>query len=113
MSLHRKNPRRDAGEKEIVAALEKVGALVQRLSCPGIADLLVCYKPYVKVPPIHPDTIAHGRPALYLLEVKRPQAPGQRKGRATKAQQAAAVQGWPSIRVETVDEALQAIGVTR
>jgi hypothetical protein len=56
VSLHRHNPARDENEPEIVAALEKVGALVLRLSGPGLPDLLV---------------FKNRRPGWVLLEVKR------------------------------------------
>lgn len=42
MSLHRRNPRRDANEKPIVQALEAVGVKVWRISGKGQPDLL-CY----------------------------------------------------------------------
>jgi Holliday junction resolvase len=41
MSLHRRNPRRDGNEKEIVAALEAQGFVVDRISGKGLPDLLV------------------------------------------------------------------------
>jgi len=41
VSLHRRNPKRDASEKEIVEVLERRGAYVRRLSDTGVPDLLV------------------------------------------------------------------------
>lgn len=55
MSLHRRNPRRDANEPEIVRALEAQGFVVDRISGKGIPDLLVSKA---------------GR--MYLVEVKMP-----------------------------------------
>jgi Holliday junction resolvase len=43
VSLARHNPKRDASEPGIVAALEAAGAWVQRLSAYGVPDLLVGY----------------------------------------------------------------------
>lgn len=58
-----RNPKRDANEKDIKEALERVGAFVTPLSAEGCPDLLVIY---------------HGE--KYLLEVKMP------KGKLTPAQ---------------------------
>lgn len=41
MSLHRRNPRRDANEIPIVRALEAQGFVVDRISGKGLPDLLV------------------------------------------------------------------------
>jgi hypothetical protein len=41
MSLHRRNPKRDANEGPIVDTLEALGFSVVRLSIPGGPDLLV------------------------------------------------------------------------
>lgn len=89
MSLHRRNPRRDANEPAIVEALEAVGAKVKRLSAAGVADLLVLFR---------------GR--LFLLEVKTA------KGRATLAQDETSADGWPVVTVRTEIAALLAIGAT-
>jgi hypothetical protein len=83
LSLHRRNPRRDANEPEIVEALEAVGAEVWKLSGTGLPDLLVRFR---------------GR--LHAGEVKT------RKGRLTAAQGAFPV--W-----RTAGEALSAIGAIR
>jgi hypothetical protein len=115
-SLHRRNPRRDQGERAIVIALEQAGALVARLSTPGLADLLVCYRSrgyvtYQGQDVLNQSAVTGPRPpTLLLLEVKRPKAPGQAPGRPTKAQTAKTQLGWPSITVATPAEALQAIG---
>jgi hypothetical protein len=89
MSLSRRNPRRDANEPAIVKALEKVGALVKRISAAGVADLLVLYK---------------GR--IFLLEVKMPKT-----GRMTPAQQETTAEGWPVTVVRDEYDALTAIGL--
>lgn len=57
MSLARRNPRRDENEAAIVAELRAAGCLVERISGPGVPDLLVW---------------APARGAIVLLEVKRP-----------------------------------------
>jgi hypothetical protein len=41
MTLHRRNPRRDGNEAEIVEALQKRGFSVARVSGAGIPDLVV------------------------------------------------------------------------
>lgn len=41
MTIHRKNPKRDANEQEIIDALRKAGCSVQQLSGVGVPDLLV------------------------------------------------------------------------
>lgn len=87
VSLHRRNPRRDANEPAIVDALEAVGAKVKRLSAAGVADLLVMFR---------------GR--IYLLEVKG------RKGRPTEAQDETLADGWPVTTVREPRAALKAIG---
>ena len=89
MSLHRRNPRRDANEAPIVKALEQVGAIVKRISAKGVADLLVLYK---------------GR--IYLLEVKMPKT-----GRMTPAQEETTAEGWPVTVVLDAYDALTAIGI--
>ena len=63
MSIHRRNPRRDKNEREIISALESHGVSVWQLSAKGLPDLL-CLK--------------EGR--LFLVEVK-----GE-KGRLTPSQ---------------------------
>ena len=63
MSLHRKNPKRDSNEREIINALEAAGATVCQLSIKGMPDLLVGY---------------YGN--NYLMEVK------SRNGKLTKDQ---------------------------
>ncbi len=77
--------KRDANEGEIVAALERTGHYVTRISSPGAPDLLV----------------RRGR-QLWAFEIKTT------KGTPTAAQRETA---WPVIR--SVDDALQAVGVTR
>jgi Holliday junction resolvase len=87
MSLARFAKRRDAAERDIVNALERVGCLVYRLDVP--ADLLVWW-----------------RERWYLLEVKtrkRNDQPAQDEFRA--------LTNTPV--VATVEQALQAIGAMR
>jgi hypothetical protein len=93
MSLKRWAARRDENEQAIVQALRQVGAVVAFLSDKGICDLLVLY---------------HSR--VFMLEVKRVKASGQAQGRATLAQEARTREGWPVTTVQTIDEALRAIG---
>lgn len=82
MSLHRRNPRRDANEPAIVDALLAAGATIYRLSGKGQPDLLVRF-----------------RGIWTPLEVKTT------TGRLTKAQAAI---DWPIVR--SVEDALTAIG---
>jgi len=44
MSLHRRNPKRDANEREIIDALKQIGCTVKQLSATGLPDLLVGYR---------------------------------------------------------------------
>ena len=78
--------KRDGNEAAIVTALRRVGALVIRLSEPGVADLLVCFR---------------GR--VFLMECKAA------TGRATSAQDAKRREGWPSVTCRSVDDALAAL----
>lgn len=87
MSLHRRNPRRDANEPEVVEAIQKYGAKFRRLN---IFDLLVLRK---------------GR--VFMLEVKTP------KGQPTKAQEELIAEGWPLCYVHDPIEALRAIGAVK
>lgn len=86
MSLHRRNPRRDAGEAAIVDALRLVGVSVRQLSGRGVADLLCGL---------------HG--VNHLVEVKA------RKGRVTSDQQAftAEWRGGPVQIARSVEDALK------
>jgi Holliday junction resolvase len=90
MSLHRRNAKRDANEKDVVSALRKVGAKVARVSAEGFPDLVCWYR---------------GR--IFLLEVKTA------KGRATEAQEQRTADGWPVVTVRSAEDALKAIGVIR
>ncbi len=81
MSLSRRNPRRDANEKALVAGWQAIGAKVYRVSGKGLPDVLVLH-----------------RGILRGFEIKTA------KGRLTEHQGE-----WPVIR--TMDEALKAIGV--
>jgi hypothetical protein len=91
---------RDRNEPEIVQALEDVGAAVQRLGEAGVPDLLVSF-----------------RGEMWLLEVKNPEAKGGARyntgGSALTSTQAkwwARWRGKQPVIVQTVDEALAAIG---
>lgn len=80
--------KRDANEPEIVKALRKAGAMVWRLSGPGLPDLLVSHR---------------GR--WMVIEVKRP-----KQGRLTDAQcNTRALAPFPV--VSNISEALAVIGV--
>jgi len=81
--------KRDTAEAAIVAALHQVGAQFMRISAPGAPDLLVLFR---------------GR--VWLLECKSP------SGRATIAQEAMKVAGWPVIVVRSPLDAVEAIGAT-
>jgi len=97
MSLHRRNPKRDANEKMIVQALRQAGVCVWHISGEGVPDLLT-YRRGIWLP----------------LEVKRQRARKSltdRKGKSlTPAQcETYALTHFPI--VETVSEALQAVGI--
>lgn len=94
MSLQRYAAKRDLAEPAIVAALERIGCFVERLSSHGMPDLLVGY-----------------RGVFRLLEVKT----GKRKARGTQAATITALQrmNLPVYVVRSVDDALQAIGAVR
>ena len=89
MSLHRRNPRRDAAEPAIVDALEAIGVTVHRLSHPGLPDLL-CW---------------HRREGIVLLEVK------SAHGKLTEAQRNTACSSLPFCIVHSAAEALAIFGV--
>lgn len=92
MSKNRYNPRRDLNEPGIIRALEGAGALVRRLSEAGIPDLLVGF-----------------RGALFLLEIKNPDASHPRM----QDKQDAFFEVWQGYSLHVVwdaDEALRAIG---
>lgn len=85
--------KRDANEKEIIDALEQVGAKVKRLNDPDVPDLIVGF-----------------RGDLYLLEVKdgsRP--PSQRKLRTGQQRFFDEWIGFKIVKVESIDQALRAI----
>jgi hypothetical protein len=92
VSLVRRNPKRDGNERDIITALEKIGALVVPLSAPGVPDLLVGFRRH-----------------WWLLEVKTA------KGALTREQLDFRLQALthelPCTTVRTVDEALRALGV--
>ena len=90
MSLHRRNAKRDRNERLLVEYLQKAGAVVHRISGPGLPDLLVGY-----------------RKRWLLLEVKSP------KGKLEPAQVlfhgAAQALGLPCYVVYTVDDCAAAL----
>lgn len=83
MSLHRRNAKRDANEKQLLADLRLAGVEVWRISGDGLPDVLVRYR---------------GR--YEVFEVKTA------TGRKTKKQAAIP---WPIVR--TFQEAADAIGL--
>lgn len=94
--------RRDANEWAIVTALEAVGANVTRLDTAGVPDLLVAF-----------------RSRTFLLEVKDPAQKRYRGGKGAGLQPLTPAQvKWWGLPwngderkvVETVEEALEAIG---
>jgi hypothetical protein len=85
VSLSRYANRRDANEKEIVAALEKIGCTVYQLDTP--VDILVGY-----------------RAKNYLIEIKT------KKGKTTEAQREFFASWKGQVRiVRTVDEAIKLV----
>ena len=89
MSIHRRNPRRDSNEPEIIRALEAVGATVSKISETGVPDLAVGF-----------------RGVNYWLEIK------DRKGKLTEDEQRwhDRWQGTVHI-VRSADEALDILGL--
>jgi hypothetical protein len=94
---------RDRNEPEIVEALERAGAAVQRLSEEGVPDLLVSFAN-----------------TLTLIEVKNPDAKGGGKyntgdGALTSTQTRwwAKWKGRPPVIVTNASEALRAIGAVK
>lgn len=86
----------DANQPEIVAALRKAGALVMSLAPIGKGV---------------PDLLCHFRGRFVLIEVKNPDKLQGKKLYLTPAQKVwHAI--WPVSIVETVDQALAAIGAT-
>jgi hypothetical protein len=89
MSLHRRNPRRDHHEAQIVAALRRCGCYVYRLSGRGLPDLLVGQ-----------------RGQWWLAEVKGPRQP------LTRAQQSfhdnAFFAGLRTEILRSIDDAIEA-----
>ena len=87
MSLHRRNPRRDACEPAIVDALRAQGFHVTRISGAGVPDLLVSRR----------TVDAFGKPCgwVRLVEVKMP------KGRY-RAAQLAFQEAWQGPRIVTL-----------
>lgn len=83
MSLHRRNARRDANEKALLADLRRCGVEVWRLSGDGLPDVLTRYK---------------GRYEVFEVKTE--------KGRRTKKQ---AEIPWPIVR--SFSEAAQVIGL--
>lgn len=86
MSLFRRNPRRDASEPAIRAALEQVGVKVEPLSGAGIPDL-AC--------------LTGNR--VFFIECKT------KGGRVTEAQRMFANDGWPVYLARTPEQALMCL----
>ena len=86
MSLNRWDKRTDSNERDIIRAMERLGAKIYRIAKP--LDLLVCF---------HKRTL--------LMEVKTD------KGKLTPAQEQF-LASWPgeAVIVHTVDEAIRALG---
>ncbi len=89
--------KRDEAEPEIVKALLRCGALVERMDRP--VDLLVRYG-------LHAD----GQPRIWLLEVKTPGNHAGSSGDARQAAQRAFCQSWAVPIVKTAEDALRAVG---
>lgn len=85
----RHHPRLDSNHRDIVAALRKLGALVQSLAAlgGGVPDLLVCF-----------------RGKLCLMEVKSP------GGKLRADQLTFQDVGWPVFVVNSVGQAVEALG---
>lgn len=96
MSLHRRNPKRDAVEPLIVDALVARGFHVDRVSAPGFPDLVVSKR--------GPNGSRH----VWFIEVKQP------KGRYTPKQITwrSKWQGPQPWTIRTVEEALKFPDVT-
>lgn len=90
MSIHRRAARRDVNESGIVAALQNVGADVYRLSQP--CDLVVRF-----------------RGVVHLLEVDNPDS----KYRKREDNQKLFLAQWKVPLIQTVDDALKAIGAVK
>jgi hypothetical protein len=90
MSLHRRNPRRDRNERLLIDYLQKAGAVVHRISGPGLPDLLVGY-----------------RKRWLLLEVKSPK--GQLEPAQVLFHGACQALNLPCAVVYTVDDCAQAL----
>lgn len=89
--MRRYAAKRDSNEKQIIEALEGVGASVTQISAKGVPDLLVGYQG-----------------ATYLMETKN------KYGKLTP-DQVAFMDTWrgsPVLIVKTVKQALEALGVT-
>lgn len=89
MSIHRKAPKRDRNEREIIEVLTSIGASVTQLSGKGVPDLLIGF-----------------RGVTYLAEVK------SKRGKLTDDQTSwrADWQGGPVSVIRNLDDALVLIG---
>lgn len=92
--------RRDQNEAGIVSALRQMGADVELVSMPDLPDAFVCH-----------------RGLVVAMEFKNPEASskGSRKRKLRPGQEAFRVRwvaaGGRHARVETIDEALRAVGL--
>jgi hypothetical protein len=98
---HRYAARRDPGEKAIVEALRKSGALVAHFGTDGAPDLVVAY-----------------HEMLYLMEVKMPLGPkggSSKRGQHLTEHQERWHQRWQAYVtvVRSVEDALAAIGAAK
>lgn len=87
MSIHRRAARRDENERQIIDALERVGAKVEQMSRP--CDLAVTFRQH-----------------HYLIEVDNPES----KYRKREQKQLETLERMRIPMVRTADEALRVIG---
>jgi Holliday junction resolvase len=93
-AMNRRAPRKDDNHREIVNALESIGATVLCINEKDAPDLLVGY-----------------RGSDYLLEIKDgSKSPSRRKLRPGQERFAQMWRGRPPVKVESIDEAFRAIG---
>lgn len=89
MSLHRRAAKRDANERDVIAALEAIGAQVEQK--------------------LRTDLIVKFRGQIHLLEVDNPESKYRKRDQA----QLDFLRDWQIPMVQTPEEALQAIGASR
>lgn len=89
MTLYRRAQRRDSNEREIIYALEKIGAQVEQR--------------------LRTDLIVRFRGQVHLLEIDNPQS----KYRRREQEQLDFLRDWQVPLIQTAEEAFQAIGAAR